>query len=29
VMAMRGGWVLEADIEAFFDTVDHCAFRPS
>jgi hypothetical protein len=23
VMEMRGGWVLEADIEAFFDTVDH------
>jgi len=22
-MAMRGGWVLEADIEAFFDCVDH------
>jgi RNA-directed DNA polymerase len=27
VMAMRGGWVLEADIEAFFDTVDHAKLR--
>ena len=27
VMEMRGGWVLEADIEAFFDTVDHAKLR--
>ncbi len=27
VMEMRGGWVLEADIEAFFDTVNHAKLR--
>jgi RNA-directed DNA polymerase len=27
MMEMRGGWVLEADIEAFFDTVDHAKLR--
>ena len=27
VMEMRGGWVLEADIEAFFDTVDHAKLQ--
>jgi RNA-directed DNA polymerase len=27
VMEMRGGWALEADIEAFFDTVDHAKLR--
>lgn len=27
VMEMEGGWVLEADIEAFFDTVDHAKLR--
>jgi group II intron reverse transcriptase/maturase len=26
-MAMGGGWVLEADIEKFFDTVDHTKLR--
>ncbi|ACY13706.1 group II intron reverse transcriptase/maturase [Haliangium ochraceum] len=26
-MKLRGGWVLEADIEAFFDTVDHAKLR--
>jgi RNA-directed DNA polymerase len=26
-MQMRGGWVLEADIEAFFDSVDHAKLR--
>jgi RNA-directed DNA polymerase len=26
-MAVRGGWVLEADIEKFFDTVDHAKLR--
>jgi len=27
LMAMRGGWVLEADIESFFDSVDHGYMR--
>lgn len=27
LMTMGGGWVLEADIEAFFDTVDHAKLR--
>lgn len=26
-MAMGGGWVLEADIESFFDSVDHAKLR--
>ena len=26
-MAMGGGWVLEADIENFFDSVDHAKLR--
>lgn len=26
-MAMNGGWVLEADIEGFFDSVDHAQLR--
>jgi group II intron reverse transcriptase/maturase len=26
-MAMNGGWVLEADIESFFDSVDHAKLR--
>jgi len=26
-MAMGGGWVLEADIEGFFDSVDHAKLR--
>ena len=26
-MAMGGGWVLEADIEKFFDSVDHAKLR--
>jgi RNA-directed DNA polymerase len=26
-MSMNGGWVLEADIEKFFDTVDHAKLR--
>jgi RNA-directed DNA polymerase len=26
-MAVQGGWVLEADIEKFFDTVDHAKLR--
>jgi RNA-directed DNA polymerase len=26
-MAMQGGWVLEADIERFFDSVDHTKLR--
>lgn len=26
-MALRGGWILEADIEKFFDTVDHDKLR--
>ena len=26
-MAMGGGWVVEADIEAFFDSVDHARLR--
>jgi len=26
-MAMRGGWVLEGDIEKFFDSVDHAKLR--
>ena len=26
-MAMNGGWVLEADIESFFDAVDHTRLR--
>lgn len=26
-MAMNGGWVLEADIEGFFDAVDHARLR--
>lgn len=27
VMMMSGGWVLEADIESFFDSVDHAKLR--
>ena len=27
VMEMRGGWVLEADLQAFFDTLDHGHLR--
>jgi group II intron reverse transcriptase/maturase len=27
VMSMGGGWVLEADIESFFDSVDHAKLR--
>src|SRR5688572_23266460 len=27
IMEMRGGWVLEADIEGFFDSVDHAQLR--
>lgn len=27
LMAMRGGWVLEVDIERFFDTLDHTELR--
>jgi group II intron reverse transcriptase/maturase len=27
LMGMHGGWVLEADIEAFFDSVDHAKLR--
>lgn len=27
LMAMRGGWVIELDIEAFFDTLDHGVLR--
>lgn len=27
MMEMRGGWVLEADIERFFDSVDHAKLR--
>lgn len=27
VMAMRGGWVLEVDIQSFFDTLDHGHLR--
>jgi RNA-directed DNA polymerase len=27
LMEMGGGWVLEADIESFFDSVDHSALR--
>jgi len=27
LMEVRGGWVLEADIESFFDTVAHCHLR--
>lgn len=27
MMAMGGGWVLEADIESFFDSVDHAHLR--
>jgi RNA-directed DNA polymerase len=27
VMSMGGGWVLEGDIEAFFDSVDHAKLR--
>lgn len=27
MMAMNGGWVLEADIEKFFDSVDHAKLR--
>jgi RNA-directed DNA polymerase len=26
-MKMRGGWVLEVDVEAFFDSVDHAQLR--
>ena len=27
LMRMRGGWVIEADIESFFDTLDHQKLR--
>jgi group II intron reverse transcriptase/maturase len=27
LMAMRGGWIIEIDIEAFFDTLDHGVLR--
>ena len=27
LMAMRGGWVLEVDIQSFFDTLDHVHLR--
>jgi RNA-directed DNA polymerase len=27
LMAMRGGWVLEVDIQSFFDTLDHAHLR--
>src|SRR5690606_8854086 len=27
LMSMRGGWVLELDIESFFDTIDHGQLR--
>jgi len=27
VTRMRGGWVIELDIEKFFDNLDHCYLR--